>query len=100
MYEHPPPPMWVDGCLPPAGGALMDTCAVPEAAPPRGGEPERTRRNGLDIHGFLVAQTHDRALAEGPFNIAKRRFESFLLVHAGFLVHELQRWSASHLEQH
>src|SRR6185437_13160544 len=45
-------------------------------------EPERAGRNGLDIHGFVVlAEPHDRALAELALDLAERGGEGFRFVH-------------------
>ncbi len=45
-------------------------------------EPERARRNDLDIHRLVVlAEPHDRALAELPLDLAERGGKGFRLVH-------------------
>src|SRR5665647_2190762 len=45
-------------------------------------EPERARRNDLDIHRPVVlAEPHDRALAELPLDLAERGGQGLRLVH-------------------
>ncbi len=53
-------------------------------------EAERAGGDRLDLHDLaLVAQLHHRALAEGPIDLGKRRFERTLLF--GFVAfHESQ----------
>ena len=47
-------------------------------------EPERPRRHRLDLDRLLVlAQAHDRALAERPFDLRQGGVERLGLVHAG-----------------
>ena len=59
-----------------------DTALGQAANAERNVEAERTGGHRFDIHHLLVAKAHDRALAEGPLNIAQSCFKSFLLVHA------------------
>ncbi len=45
-------------------------------------EAERAGRHGLDLDGRLVlAEAHDRTLAEGAFDLAERRIQRLRLVH-------------------
>src|SRR5689334_17374659 len=45
-------------------------------------EPERAGRDRLDLHRLVVlAELHDRALAEGALDLAERGIKSFRLVH-------------------
>ena len=61
--------------------------------PERDVEAERAGRDRLDLHRLLFAQAHDRALAEIALDLAERRFEGLLLVHA-LVFHQLQRSAA------
>ena len=66
------------------------------ADPQRHVQAQRARRHRLDLHDLaLVAQLHHRALAEGPIDLAQRRFQSALLVTV-FFAHELQCHRLSH----
>ena len=54
-------------------------------------EPERSRRDRLDVHRFLLAQLHRRALAECPVDLRECGIECLLTVQIDFLVfHEFQ----------
>ena len=54
-------------------------------------EPERTGRDGLDLDDLILrAELHDRALAEGPFDLRKCRLERLAFIHLVFL-YEPQR---------
>ena len=45
-------------------------------------EPERTRRDGLYLHRLLIlAEPHDRALAEGAFDLRQGGVQRLGLVH-------------------
>jgi hypothetical protein len=53
-------------------------------------EPERPGRDRLDLHRFLLAQLHRRALAECAVDLRERGLERLLTVHVGFLLNQLQ----------
>src|SRR5581483_11393981 len=60
------------------------------ADPQRDVQAQRARGDALDLHDLaLDAQLHHRALAEGPVDLAQRRFQSALLVTV-FTSHEFQ----------
>ena len=61
----------------------LDHPAARQAADPqRDVEAERAGRDGLDLHRLLVlAQAHDRALAERAFDLRQRGVERLGLVH-------------------
>ncbi len=63
----------------------LDHAAARQAADAeRDVETERARRDGLDLDGLLVlAEPHDRALAEGPLDLRQRRLQRLGLVHGG-----------------
>ena len=62
-------------------------------------EPKRTGRDRLDLDRLvMLAEPHDRALAEGALDLAQRRIQCFLLVHAT-LLDEAQR-RVRHLALH
>src|SRR5947207_8356288 len=45
-------------------------------------EPERAGRDRLDVHRLVIlAQLHDRTLAEGALDLGQRGFKGFRLVH-------------------
>src|SRR5271168_2936454 len=59
-----------------------DAAARQAADAERDVEAERTGRNRLDLHRLLVlAQAHDRALAERALDLRERRVERLGLVH-------------------
>src|ERR687884_82294 len=71
---------------PPRFCASAMTCSASVVLPAdaeRNIEPERARRDRLDLDHLLgLAEAHDRALAEGPFDLAQRRVERLCLVHS------------------
>jgi hypothetical protein len=69
----------------------FDDAALGQAADAeRDVETQRTGRNRLDLDRLLVlAQAHDRALAERPFDLRERRVERLGLVHRRAF-HELE----------
>jgi hypothetical protein len=46
-------------------------------------EPKRSRRHRLDLDRLLLAEAHDRALAERPLDLREGGVERLGLVHAG-----------------
>ncbi|CAD5267570.1 hypothetical protein BOSE46_140178 [Bosea sp. 46] len=61
---------------------LDDTTPRQAADAERDVEAERAGRDRLDLDRLLVlAQAHDRALAESPFDLRERRIERLGLVH-------------------
>src|SRR6185312_5389009 len=59
-----------------------DAAARQAANAERDVEPERPARNRLDVHGLVVlAELHDRALAELALNLAERGGQGFRLIH-------------------
>src|SRR5256885_6243676 len=63
----------------------LDHAAARQAADAeRDVEPERAGRDRVDLHGLVVlAELHDRALAEGALDLGQRGFKGFRLVHGG-----------------
>jgi hypothetical protein len=60
---------------------LDDPAARQPADAERDVEPERARRDGLDLDRLLaLAEPHDRALAEGPLDLRQRRVDRLRLV--------------------
>ena len=56
---------------------------VPSDTPKRDIKAQRPGRRGLDLHyRAVLAQLHDRALAELPFDLCQRAFQRLCLVHA------------------
>ena len=71
---------------------LDDAAARQAADAERDVEAERAGRHGGDVDRRLVlAEAHDRALAEGPLDLAERRIERLRLVHAITLDHTKRR---------
>jgi len=74
---------------------LDDAAAGEPADAERDVEAERARRDRLDLdHLLVLAEPHDRTLAEGTLDLAEGGFEGFLLVHIALvaLINELNRW--------
>ncbi len=59
-----------------------DPAARQAADAERDVEAERARRHRLDLHRLLALEAHDRALAEGPFDLRQGGVERLGLVHA------------------
>ena len=74
------------------GSINLDDAAPRQAADAkRDVEPERPRRHRLDLERLLLAEAHDRALAERPFDLRQGGVERLGLVHAGPF-HEAKIW--------
>ena len=67
------------------GPVDLDHAAARQAADAeRDVEAERAGRDGLDVHRLVVlAEPHDRALAEGALDLRQRGVERLCLVHGG-----------------
>src|SRR5205085_10227430 len=67
----------------------LDHAAARQAADAeRDVEPERAGGDALDLHRLVVlAELHDRALAEGALDLGERGIEGFRLIHGGTFDH-------------
>ena len=54
-------------------------------------QPDGAGRDRLDLDGGTVAELHDRALAEGPLDLAERRVQCLLFVHGTLGNHAKRR---------